>query len=91
MTIQEIMERAKLKETNLSIAWIKDAIHLIQSQGHDSLATWKIDVVDGVREYALPLDLIKLRSISIKDTNDDRWKKIRRLISEPTVTEDNSP
>jgi len=31
MTIQEIMERSGVRETNLAIAWIKDAIHLIQS------------------------------------------------------------
>ena len=31
MTVLEMMERAGTKETNLAIAWIKDAIHLIQS------------------------------------------------------------
>lgn len=91
MTVQEIIERAGIKETNLGIAYIKDAIHLIQSQGNDALATWKVDIVDGTRDYPLPANLIKLKSISIKDTNDDKWKKIKRLLSDPTVTEDNSP
>ena len=31
MTVQEIMERAGVRETTLTIAWVKDAIHLIQS------------------------------------------------------------
>tara|TARA_R100000742_G_C4267126_1_gene85288 strand:+ start:117 stop:392 length:276 start_codon:yes stop_codon:yes gene_type:complete len=91
MTILEIMERAGIKETNLAIAYIKDAIHLIQSQGDDALATWKVNIEDGTRDYPFPANLIKLKSISVKDTNDDKWKKIKRLLSDPTVTEDNSP
>ena len=41
--------------------------------------------------YQLPNDMIKLRSISVKDTNDDKYKRIRRLIEEPTVIRDVSP
>ena len=51
MTVQEIMERSGMTETSLSIAWIKDAIHLIQSQYGDNIATWKTDITDGTREY----------------------------------------
>ena len=91
MTVQEIMERSGMTETSLSIAWIKDAIHLIQSQYGDNIATWKTDITDGTREYPFPANMIALNSVSIKDTTDSKYKKIRRLANEPTVTEDTDP
>ena len=36
-------------------------------------------------------NIIKLRSISVKDTNDSKYKKIRRLAYDPVVTEDTDP
>ena len=91
MTVQEIMERSGMTETSLSIAWIKDAIHLIQSQYGDNIATWKTDITDGTREYPFPANMIKLRSISVKDTNDKKYKRIRRLVHNPVVSEDTDP
>jgi hypothetical protein len=91
MTVQEIMERAGMKETTLAIAWIKDAIHLIQSQQNERLETSLSNIIDGIREYPFPANMIKLKSISIKDTNDDKYKRIRRLVHNPVVSEDNSP
>lgn len=91
MTIQEIMERAGTTNTNLVIAWIKDAIHLIQSNQNDNVATWKTNITDGQREYPFPANLIKLRNISILDTGDDKYKKIKRLLNDPVITEDTDP
>ena len=91
MTVQEIMERSGMKETTLAIAWIKDAIHLIQSNYGNSLATWKTDINDGIRVYHTPANMIKLRSISVKDTNDSKYKRIRRLAHNPVVSEDTDP
>ena len=91
MTVQEIMERAGMKETTLAIAWIKDAIHLIQSSYGNDIATWKTNITDGTREYPFPANLIKLRSISVKDTNDSKYKRIRRLAHNPIVSEDTDP
>tara|TARA_R100000656_G_C3932293_1_gene125076 strand:+ start:9 stop:287 length:279 start_codon:yes stop_codon:yes gene_type:complete len=91
MTVLEIMERADLKDTTLTVAWIKDAIHLIQSNADDNVATWKTNITDGTREYPLPANLIRVKSISVKDTNDKKYKKIRRLVHEPTVREDTDP
>jgi len=91
MTVQEIMERSGLDKETLAIAWIKDAIHLIQSQYGDNIATWKTDITDGTREYPFPANMIALKSVSIKDTTDSKYKKIRRLANEPTVTEDTEP
>lgn len=91
MTVQEIMERVGTKDTTLSIAWIKDAIHLIQSSYDDNTATWKTDISDGTREYPFPANMIRLSSISVKDTTDDKYKKIKRIVNDPVVTEDTEP
>ena len=91
MKVQEIMERVGMRETGLALAWIKDAVHLIQSNYGESLATWKTNITDGTREYPLPANMIKLRSLSVKDTNDSKYKRIRRLIHNPVVSEDTDP
>jgi hypothetical protein len=91
MTVQELIERAGTKDTTLAIAWIKDAIHLMQSSYDDNVATWKTSITDGTREYPFPANMIKLSSISIKDTTDSKYKKIKRLVNEPVVTEDTDP
>jgi hypothetical protein len=38
MTVLEMMERSGTNETTLSIAWVKDAIHLIQSNSKERLS-----------------------------------------------------
>jgi hypothetical protein len=91
MKVQEIMERVGMRETGLALAWIKDAIHLIQSNYGENLATWKTNITDGTREYPFPANMIKLRSISVKDTNDSKYKRIRRLVHNPVVSEDTDP
>ncbi len=85
------MERAGSDNTTLTVAWIKDAIHLIQSNYDDNVATWKTNITDGTREYPFPANMVRLKSISVKDTNDKKYKKIRRLIHDPTVREDTDP
>ena len=57
--------------------------------------TWYRDIIKGSSTvdnyYPFPPDMIKLRTISIKDTNDDKYKRIRRLVEPPVVVEDVSP
>tara|TARA_R110000744_G_scaffold162555_1_gene279195 strand:- start:656 stop:946 length:291 start_codon:yes stop_codon:yes gene_type:complete len=96
MTVLEIMERSGTNETTLSIAWVKDAIHLIQSNSKERLKVSKYDVINSVdsddNRYLLPADMIALESISIKDTSDSKYKKIKRLTSQPGyMVEDVSP
>tara|TARA_R100000234_G_scaffold24535_1_gene14190 strand:- start:1229 stop:1519 length:291 start_codon:yes stop_codon:yes gene_type:complete len=96
MTVQEIMERSGMENTTLTIAWIKDAIHLIQSNSKEKVKTVKRDVIKGVdgddNVYQLPSDMIALKNISIKDTSDSKYKQIRRLTSQPHyLLEDTSP
>ena len=96
MTVLELMERTGTSEATLAIAWVKDAIHLIQSNSKERLKVSKYDVIKSVdsddNRYLLPADMIALESISIKDTSDSKYKKIKRIISQPGyMVEDTSP
>jgi len=91
MTVLEMMERAGTKESSLAIAWIKDAIHLIQSNATERTKVVKYNVIDGERDYLLPQDLVAIKSISIKDTNDKKYKKIRRIVQDLIIKEDTEP
>ena len=91
MTVQELMERAGMKESGLALAWLKDAYHLLQSNSIEDLKTVKYNIIDGERDYLLPQDMIAIKHISVKDTSDDKYKRIRRLVSQPNMTEDTDP
>ena len=91
MRLQEIMDRTGIKETGLAVALVKDALALIQSQVDDNIATWKTNIADGTREYPFPANMIKLKSISVKDTNDSKYKRSKRLDHSPVVSEDTDP
>tara|TARA_R110000824_G_scaffold258454_1_gene447422 strand:+ start:642 stop:932 length:291 start_codon:yes stop_codon:yes gene_type:complete len=96
MTVLEVMERLNLKEETLAIAWVKDAIHLIQSNTKEKVESTKIDLIKSVNStdniYRLPSDLVSLVNISVLDTSDSRYKKIKRMTSQPHyLTEDTSP
>ena len=91
MTVLEIMERTGLKETGLAKVWAKDAVHLIRSQQPELIKVDKQNIIDGEREYILPADMISLVSISVKDTTDSKYKKIRRIASDITIKEDTDP
>mgnify|MGYP001232748316 CR=1 FL=1 len=92
MTVLEIMERAGIRDTNLAIAWIKDAVHFIESTQTENLKVRKLNLVKNQRDYVLPADLISINSVSVLDTEDDnKYKKIRRMAGEHYVTEDTNP
>ena len=91
MTILEIMERTGMKDTTLAVAFIKDAIHLMQSQVDIHTATWKTNITDGTRDYPFPANMIKLDTISVKDTTDSKYKRIRRITHSRIETEDTDP
>ena len=91
MTVQELMERAGMKESGLALAWLKDAFHLLQSNSKEDLKVVKYNIIDGERDYLLPQDMVNIKHISVKDTSDDKYKKIRRLTSQPYMTEDTDP
>ena len=85
MTVLELMERLDIKEETLAIAWIKDAIHLIQSNTKEKIEINKQDIIKAVDSddnvYILPNDFIAIENVSVKDTSDDRYKRIKRLVN----------
>ena len=85
------MERAGSKDTSLILAWLKDAMHLIQSSTTDKLKVVKYNIIDGEREYLLPQDMIAVKSVAVKDTNDKKYKRIKRLVHDPVIREDTDP
>ena len=91
MTVLELMERSGSDNTNLTIAWIKDAVNLIQSNTKHDLKTETINIVKNTKSYEPAADLMAIDNISILDTQADQYKRIRRLAFPPTVTVDNSP
>ena len=96
MTVLEMMERSGMDNTTLTIAWIKDAIHLIQSNSKEKVKVRKQDIIKSVdgddNVYEFPADMIALEHVSIKDTSDSKYKRIKRLISPPHyLLEDTSP
>ena len=91
MTVKEMMEKTGVSSTGLALAWIKDAVHTIKSSHGEELKVNKQNIIDGEREYVLPLDMVAVKSISVKDTSDSKYKKIKRLVFDPTVTEDTDP
>ncbi len=83
------MERANTRETKLATAFIKDAITQIQSTHEIVLKNNKQNIVKDQRDYNLPTDVISLDSISVLDTEDgNKYKRIRRLMDDPLVSED---
>ncbi len=92
MKLLELMERANTRDTKLVIAYVKDAINKIQSSNEITTTSAKQNIVKNQRDYNLPADLIAIKHISVLDTEDDnKYKIIRRLASEPLVSEDTNP
>ena len=91
MTVSELMERTGMKESGLALALIKDAFHLIQSNSTEDTKTVKYNIIDGERDYLLPQDMIAVKTISVYDTSDQKYKKIRRLNVQPLTSEDTDP
>ena len=96
MTVLELMERVGSDNETLTIAYIKDAIHLMQSNTKEKIKVSKQDVLNSVDSddnvYILPADLIAIENISILDTSDSRYKRIKRISSQPHyLLEDTSP
>ena len=91
MTVLELMERSGADNTNLTVAWIKDAVNMIQSNTKHDLKNELINIVENTKSYEVAADLMAIDNVSILDTQADQYKMIRRLAFPPTVTVDNSP
>ena len=62
-----------------------------RSSSTDKLKVVKYNIIDGEREYLLPQDMIAVKSVAVKDTNDKKYKRIKRLVHDPVIREDTDP
>ena len=89
MKVQEVMERANIKETGRAIAYIKDALEEINMISPTHVTTVRINIVENQRYYDLPNDMIKLTDVRCKNhfNSKDEYRTINRHLYEP-YTED---
>jgi len=67
MKVFEVMQRIGTTETNLTIAYIKDALREIQEITRENIVSTYIDIVNGVSDYHYPFDMVKLISLKINE------------------------
>jgi len=91
MKVLEIMERAGIRDTILAIAYIKDAMDAMQSTTDIEVTTETTNIVDGTRDYPLPITMVSLLSVSVLNENNDTYERIPRLVGEPVLESDESP
>jgi len=62
------------------------------SPGYITDESSRLTILPVVSGFILPADCISIKSISVLDTDDDnKYKRIRRIIDTPVVTEDTNP
>ena len=89
MKVQEVMERANIKETGRAIAYIKDALEEINMISPTHVTTVRINIVKDQRYYDLPHDMLKITDVRCKNhfNSKDEYRTINRHMHEP-YTED---
>ena len=82
MQLLELMERVRSTDTNLIIAYVKDAFQNIQELSWENVTYSYIDIINGVEDYNFPANMVSLISLNINDNANDtynnyewRWKK----------------
>ena len=87
MKVQELMERAGIKETGRAIAYIKDALEEINTIAETHVKTERININQNKRFYDLPYDAIQVKEIRCKNhlNSKDEYRSIPRLIYKPLI------
>ena len=91
MLVQEVMDRTKVKEVGLALAWIEDAAAEMDSSFNDLVVREETTITKGTIEYSLPLKMLNLLNVAILDESLDKYINISRIAGEPMVSEDNTP
>jgi len=83
--INEVMERSGMTQTGRAVAYIKDGLDEISHMIEDYVQEESVNIVADKRYYDLPSDMIKIRDIRVKnhDNDDDKYRSIPRVMSEP--------
>jgi len=89
MKVQEIMERAGIRQTGRAIAYIKDALEEINMISETHVQNSRIDINQNQRFYNIPNNAIRILEIRCKNHNntDDVYKTIPRMVYKPEITD----
>tara|TARA_R100001594_G_scaffold139594_2_gene184119 strand:+ start:213 stop:494 length:282 start_codon:yes stop_codon:yes gene_type:complete len=89
MKVQEIMERAGIKQTGRAIAYIKDALAEINMLAETHIRRERMDITEDKRFYQIPNEAVKVIDIRCKNhlNNEDIYKSIPRMVYEPDITD----
>ena len=90
MKVQEIMERAGIKETGRAIAYIKDGLEEINMIAETHVSRDKIDLIEDQRFYSFPHDMLRVLDIQCKHhrNSKDEYRSIPRLLKAPYIKDD---
>lgn len=80
VTVLEIMERLRITETNLAIAYIKDAFSEIPELTWENKVEGYIDIVSGCEDYNFPEDMVSLVSVKVNDNGEDSYNDYNWLL-----------
>ena len=89
MKVQEIMERAGMKETGRAIAYIKDGLEEICMLKPINITSLREDIVKDQRYYNIPYDAVRITNIRCKNhlNSKDEYRDIPRMIGEPVIAD----
>jgi hypothetical protein len=79
MTVKEVMERVPTTNSGYALAYINDAMKEIQTMIEDNMMAGLLNLTADQRYYGFPADLEVLRSVMVKDTENDKYIRIQRL------------
>jgi hypothetical protein len=90
MKVKEIMERVPTTNSGYAIAYINDALQELQFLIEDNMMAGIETLVADQRYYGFPADMEVLKSVLIKDTENDKYVRIQRLQYVESDESDNS-
>lgn len=79
MTLLNLMERIGSRNTKLIAAYVNDALNEIGVLGREKISESKIDIVSGVRDYAIPEVAIKVDKVFYLDEDENLYIEMDRI------------
>ena len=90
MKVQELMERAGIKQTGRAIAYIKDGLEEMNMIAETHVDRIRINLNEDQRFYSLPNDMVRILDVQCKNhrNSKDEYRSIPRLLKAPYIKDD---
>ena len=90
MKVQELMERAGIKQTGRAIAYIKDGLEEMNMIAETHVDRRRINLNEDQRFYSLPNDMVRILDVQCKNhrNSKDEYRSIPRLLKAPYIKDD---